>query len=303
MLSPRARDMPASNAPECGAVWSHGSRVAGEGRGFAVIAHSRWAARSSRGVGGRCESTTTATSRAGLERPFVADLRRFARSARWHASCSKGEHEPLDFADRAAPRWTHDDGVAPLSKESQPSPLAAADVRGRSGDAAGAGASDAACARRTAAHARRGAVPRARQQPPGEDLSPRGAEVRAPGERRPQQASAAVPRRRARRLAAAALRLHVPGGLLRHLSGDGADPFDRRQDPHRGPVHDLVTAAVDQPLSQLYKINLGVKATELGREIAREGFAPSARRSPPRSEARTSISWRRRRRSTRCGRR
>jgi outer membrane protein len=33
----------------------------------------------------------------------------------------------------------------------------------------------------------------------------------------------------------------------------------------------FITASVDQPLSQLYEINLGVKATELGREIAREG--------------------------------
>jgi outer membrane protein TolC len=33
-----------------------------------------------------------------------------------------------------------------------------------------------------------------------------------------------------------------------------------------------VTASVDQPLTQLYEINLGVKATELGREIAREGL-------------------------------
>ena len=32
-----------------------------------------------------------------------------------------------------------------------------------------------------------------------------------------------------------------------------------------------VTASVDQPLTQLYELNLGVKATELGREIAREG--------------------------------
>jgi len=33
----------------------------------------------------------------------------------------------------------------------------------------------------------------------------------------------------------------------------------------------LVTASVDQPLTQLYELNLGVKAGELGREIAREG--------------------------------
>jgi outer membrane protein len=33
-----------------------------------------------------------------------------------------------------------------------------------------------------------------------------------------------------------------------------------------------ITASVDQPLSQLYEMNLGVKATELGREIAREGL-------------------------------
>ena len=34
----------------------------------------------------------------------------------------------------------------------------------------------------------------------------------------------------------------------------------------------FTTASIDQPLSQLYKINLGVRATELGREIAREGL-------------------------------
>jgi outer membrane protein TolC len=33
-----------------------------------------------------------------------------------------------------------------------------------------------------------------------------------------------------------------------------------------------ITASVDQPLTQLYELNLGVKATELGREIAREGL-------------------------------
>jgi outer membrane protein TolC len=33
----------------------------------------------------------------------------------------------------------------------------------------------------------------------------------------------------------------------------------------------FVTASVDQPLSQLYELNLGVKASELGRDIAREG--------------------------------
>jgi outer membrane protein len=32
----------------------------------------------------------------------------------------------------------------------------------------------------------------------------------------------------------------------------------------------FTTASIDQPLSQLYKINLGVRATELGREITRE---------------------------------
>jgi hypothetical protein len=119
----------------------------------------------------------------------------------------RGPHEPLHFADHAGPHWTHDDGVAPLSNESQPSPLAAVDVRGRSGDAAGAGASDAAGRRRTVAHARSGAVPGARQQPPGGAIRARGPEVRAPGEHRPQQASAAVPLRRAGRLPAAALRL------------------------------------------------------------------------------------------------
>lgn len=39
-----------------------------------------------------------------------------------------------------------------------------------------------------------------------------------------------------------------------------------------------VTAAVDQPLTQLHKINLGVKATELGREIALEGVRAERQR-------------------------
>ena len=34
----------------------------------------------------------------------------------------------------------------------------------------------------------------------------------------------------------------------------------------------FTTAALDQPLSQLYKINLGIRATELGREITREAL-------------------------------
>jgi cobalt-zinc-cadmium efflux system outer membrane protein len=39
-----------------------------------------------------------------------------------------------------------------------------------------------------------------------------------------------------------------------------------------------ITAAIDQPLSQLYELNLGVKATELGREIAREGLRAERQR-------------------------
>ena len=39
-----------------------------------------------------------------------------------------------------------------------------------------------------------------------------------------------------------------------------------------------ITASVDQPLTQLHEINLGVKATEVGREIAREGVRAERQR-------------------------
>ena len=149
-----------------------------------------------------------------------------------------GEHEPLDFADRVAPRWTHDDGVAPLSKESQPSPLAAAAVRSRSGDAAGAGAAPPPLPEEpllTLDAALSLALDNNRQvKISALEAQKTEHQVNVVA----QQATAAVPRRRAGRLAAAALRLHLPGGLLRHLPGDGADPVDRRQDPHPGAVHE-----------------------------------------------------------------
>ena len=232
-----------------------------------------------RTASGRCESPTMRRRRGPSATAGGLPARTWAHG--WVARFlpSVLSHEVLALAARTR---THADRVAPSSNSpSRPLPV---DGRRLAGQVAGAGRSDLAGAPGPAPHARRGAVPRARQQPPGEDLSTRGAEVRAPGEHRPQQASAAVPRRRARRLAAAALRLHLPGGLLRHLPRDGADPFDRRQDHHRGPVHELrhrlrrstaVAALRDQPRRQ------GDRARARDRPRGRARRAPEGRRAGP----------------------
>ena len=63
-----------------------------------------------------------------------------------------------------------------------------------------------------------------------------------------------------------------PAGSFGTYPGTGPIPSTDAKITTEAQFTSSVTAAVDQPLSQLYELNLGVKATELGREIAREGL-------------------------------
>src|SRR4029450_2622741 len=63
-----------------------------------------------------------------------------------------------------------------------------------------------------------------------------------------------------------------PAGSFGTYPGTGPIPSNAAKITTEVQFTSSVTASVDQPLSQLYEINLGVKATELGREIAREGL-------------------------------
>ena len=56
----------------------------------------------------------------------------------------------------------------------------------------------------------------------------------------------------------------------------------------------FITAAIDQPLTQQYKIDLGIRRPSLGARSLAKAFALSARRSRPTSETHTSSWWRRR---------
>ena len=63
-----------------------------------------------------------------------------------------------------------------------------------------------------------------------------------------------------------------PAGSFGTYPETAADPSTDAKIRTEAQFTSFVTASVDQPLLQLYEINLGVKATELGREIAREGL-------------------------------
>jgi outer membrane protein TolC len=63
-----------------------------------------------------------------------------------------------------------------------------------------------------------------------------------------------------------------PAGSFGTYPGTGPIPSTDAKIRTEVQFSSVLTASVDQPLSQLYEINLGVKATELGREIAREGL-------------------------------
>jgi outer membrane protein TolC len=65
---------------------------------------------------------------------------------------------------------------------------------------------------------------------------------------------------------------NFPKGSFGTYPGIGEIPATDSTITTEAQMTTLVTASVDQPLLQLYKINYGVKATELGREIAFEGL-------------------------------
>src|SRR4029450_2118936 len=62
-----------------------------------------------------------------------------------------------------------------------------------------------------------------------------------------------------------------PAGSFGTFPETGPIPSTDAKIRTEAQVTTSVTASVDQPLTQLHELNLGVKATELGREIAREG--------------------------------
>jgi outer membrane protein TolC len=64
----------------------------------------------------------------------------------------------------------------------------------------------------------------------------------------------------------------IPAGSLGTYAETGPIPSTDAKIRTPAQFTASVTAAVDQPLLQLYELNLGVKAAELGREIAREGL-------------------------------
>jgi outer membrane protein TolC len=63
-----------------------------------------------------------------------------------------------------------------------------------------------------------------------------------------------------------------PAGAFGTYESTGPIPSEEAKVRTPAKFTTFTTGAVDQPLSQLYELNLGVRATELGREIAREGL-------------------------------
>jgi outer membrane protein TolC len=61
-----------------------------------------------------------------------------------------------------------------------------------------------------------------------------------------------------------------PAGSFGTFSGTGPIPANDAKIRTPATFTTFATGSIDQPLSQLYKLHLGIKATELGREIARE---------------------------------
>ncbi len=62
----------------------------------------------------------------------------------------------------------------------------------------------------------------------------------------------------------------IPKGSLGTYAGTGPIPSNDAKIHTPAQFMTYTTAAVDQPLSQLYKIHLAIRASELGRDIARE---------------------------------
>ena len=62
-----------------------------------------------------------------------------------------------------------------------------------------------------------------------------------------------------------------PAGVFGTYPGIGRVPATNSKVHTPGQFNAYTTAGVDEPLTQQYKIHLGIRATELGRDIAREG--------------------------------
>lgn len=62
----------------------------------------------------------------------------------------------------------------------------------------------------------------------------------------------------------------IPKGSLGTYAGTGPIPSENAKIHTPSQFTTYTTAAIDQPLTQLYKIHLAIRATELGRDIVRE---------------------------------
>ena len=69
-----------------------------------------------------------------------------------------------------------------------------------------------------------------------------------------------------------------PAGAFGTYESTGPIPSEEAKVRTPARFTTFTTGAVDQPLTQLYEMNLGIRATELGREIAREGLRAERQR-------------------------
>ena len=92
-----------------------------------------------------------------------------------------------------------------------------------------------------------------------------------------------------------------PAGAFGTYAGTGPIPSTEAKVRTPATFTTFLTGNIDLPLVHQYKIGLGIRATELGREIAREGVGQNGRRSPPMSVPPTSTLSRPRPPSTRRG--
>ena len=79
-------------------------------------------------------------------------------------------------------------------------------------------------------------------------------------------------------------------GMFGTYPGTGPIPSTNAKVHTPARLTAYLTGGIDQPLSQQYKIGLGIRATELGRGIAKKTSARKGRRSRPRCEVHISSS-------------
>ena len=95
----------------------------------------------------------------------------------------------------------------------------------------------------------------------------------------------------------------IPKGSLGTFAGTGPIPSTNAKIHTPAVFTTYLTGSIDQPLTQQYKIGLGIHATELDATSPVKMYAPSARKSLRKSEAHIFILSRPRRASMRRGRR